>query len=67
VLTLPYLVLMKLLAGRVQDTADVTRMLGAAEAHQVAEVRKIVALNEPNALEDLESLVALGRLEREGE
>ena len=63
VLTLPYLVLMKLQAGRVQDLADVTRMLGQASDEALNAVRDLFAQYSPADLEDLESLVILGRME----
>ena len=39
VLDLPYLVLMKLAASRVQDTADLSRMLGLASEEDLVRVR----------------------------
>lgn len=67
VVDLPYLVLLKLSAGRTQDLADVSRMMGAASAANAQAVRQVVATHLPDALEDLESLMALGRLEDQGE
>jgi hypothetical protein len=64
ILPLPYFVLMKFRSGRVQDLADITRMLGQSEAEQLNEVRRVVGTFEPDALEDLESLITLGRMER---
>jgi hypothetical protein len=66
VIRLPYLVLLKLQASRTQDLADISRMLGAADEPALDEVRAVVRdqLGEEN-LEDLESLIALGRLEFE--
>lgn len=63
VLPMPYLVLMKLAASRVQDLADVTRMLGRAPDGELGRVRAVVRLYAPDLAEDLESLVQLGRLE----
>jgi hypothetical protein len=63
VLALPYLVLMKFQAGRVQDLADVTRMLGQASDDALDAVRNLFAQYSPADLEDLESLVLLGRME----
>ncbi|MHB8515300.1 MAG: hypothetical protein ACYDCT_07910, partial [Dehalococcoidia bacterium] len=57
------LVLMKLGASRVQDLADVTRMLGAASADDVERVRATVRTHAPDVGDDLDSLIALGRLE----
>ena len=66
VLDLPYLVIMKIEAFRVQDTADLSRMLGLASDEDLARVRTMVARYAPDAAEDLESLIYLGRLEMEG-
>lgn len=63
ILPLPYLVLTKLLAGRVQDVADVARMLGYAREETLAQVRMVITTHQADLLEDLESLIALGRLE----
>jgi hypothetical protein len=65
ILPLPYLVLMKLRASRVQDLADLARMLGQANAATLTAVRKVVAAHAPDDVEDLESLVQLGKLETE--
>jgi len=64
VVDLPYLVLMKLIAGRSQDIADISRMLGVAEDLQLQRVKKVINQYLPNAMEDLESLAALGKLEQ---
>ncbi len=60
---LPYLVLMKLEASRLQDLADISRMLGCASAEQVEEARAAVSRYRSRDLPDLESMLALGRLE----
>lgn len=60
---LPYLVLMKLKASRVQDLADVSRMLGAAGVKDLARVRKTIRKYAPGDLQDMESLISLGKLE----
>lgn len=62
-LTAPYLILSKLFAGRVQDVADVTRMLGAMNDVGIEEVRAVLLRHQPDFIEDFESLVFLGRLE----
>ena len=59
------LVLMKLESGRLQDLADISRMLGCADESQVDEVRKIIISYRPQDMDDLESMLALGRLEHE--
>jgi hypothetical protein len=65
VIALPYLVLMKLLAGRMQDLADITRMLGAADDTALEAVRTVITRYEPTALEDVESMIMLGKLENQ--
>ena len=54
---------MKFQAGRVQDLADITRMLGQAGEETLASVRELFRRVLPEAHEDLESLIELGRLE----
>lgn len=63
VLPLPYLVLLKFRASRLQDLADVARMLGLASEEMRAQVRKLFTRHEPGGLEDLESLIHLGERE----
>lgn len=66
VLPLPYLVLLKMAAGRATDFADLTRMLGAANETALGEVRKVAALYlGPEDLADLEQMVTLGKMEWE--
>jgi hypothetical protein len=64
ILPLCYLVLMKFQSGRVQDIADVTRMLGQADEQALDTTRALFKQFAPNDLSDLESLIALGKLER---
>ena len=63
---LPYLVLMKLESGRLQDLADISRMLGCADAEQLTAARQAVARHRPQDAEDLESMLQLGRMEHLG-
>lgn len=63
VLALPYLVLMKVHAGRTQDLADVARMLGGASEEARQATRELFRRWLPDAVEDLESLIQLGELE----
>lgn len=63
VLPLPYLALMKFNASRTIDLGDLTRMLGLADAATLAQVRDLFRQFAPDGLEDLESLIALGKLE----
>lgn len=65
VLALPYLVLMKLAAGRARDVADVATMLGWADDAALDAVRDAFDRYSPADLPDLESLIYLGRRERE--
>ncbi len=63
VLPLPYLVLMKVQAGRTQDLADAARMLGQASEESRRATREVFRRWLPEAMEDLESLIHLGELE----
>lgn len=63
IIPLPYLALMKFQAGRAQDIADVTRMLGQVEAGTLNAIRALFDEYAPEDIEDLESLIELGRLE----
>ncbi|HEY9705216.1 MAG TPA: hypothetical protein V6C58_22450 [Allocoleopsis sp.] len=64
IIDLPYLVLMKFIAGRSQDLADISRMLGVAKDLQLEQVTNVINKYLPNAVEDLESLIILGKLEQ---
>jgi hypothetical protein len=63
VIDLPYLVLMKLEASRTTDISDISRMLGQASDLELDEVRKTIKMYDLNSLEDLESLIQLGKIE----
>jgi len=63
VIDLPYLVLMKLEASRSMDVGDLSRMLGLASEHDLDRVRQIVQQYFPQDVQDLESLIYLGKLE----
>jgi hypothetical protein len=63
ILPLRYLVLMKFQSGHVQDLADITRMLGQANATTLDAVRALFQQYTPADLSDLESLISLGKLE----
>jgi hypothetical protein len=65
--SLPYLVLMKLTSGRAQDVADISRMLGCAEEEALDATKEIVKRYRSQDLDDLESLIRLGKLEHEQE
>jgi hypothetical protein len=64
ILPLPFLVVMKFLAGRSSDFWDISRMMVYATDDEIDAVRAAVARLTPPDLEDLESLVKQGRLER---
>lgn len=64
-LTLEHLVVAKLISGRAVDVADLSRMLGTAGTEALAVVREAVARHQPEARDDLEQLIVLGRLEYE--
>jgi hypothetical protein len=63
VLALPYFVLMKWEAGRLRDLADAQQMLGLADEEVLAATRGLFARYAPEALDDLEGLITLGKLE----
>ena len=65
--SLPYLVLTKLASGRLQDLTDISRMLGAAQQDMLNDVRELVARYRPQEVEDLQSLISLGKLEYDSE
>ena len=65
IIDLPYLILMKLNASRSQDLADISRMLGCATDSQIQQVKIIVGTYLPTAVEDLDSLIMLGKLEHQ--
>ncbi|MEG4120052.1 hypothetical protein QUA43_21610 [Microcoleus sp. N9_B4] len=54
---------MKLKASRGIDIGDLTRMLGGADESNLRLVRRAVQDFLPDAVEDLESLIVLGKLE----
>jgi len=62
-LTLPFLVVLKLIAARPQDTADLSRMLGRADAAVLKRTRAVVGRFLPDELPEVEQFIALGRLE----
>jgi hypothetical protein len=67
VLDLPYLVIMKVAASRAQDTADLARMLGLASDEELIRVRAVIARYAPEEMDDLESLIYLGRFEMQSQ
>lgn len=63
ILPLPYLVLMKFKAGRTRDLGDITQMLGLADEAMLERARSAFQRYSPEDIDDLESLIALGKLE----
>lgn len=63
VLGRPYLLLMKLHAGRTQDLADVQRLLARTSQAERAQIRELVWQEHPELLEDYDSLCTLADLE----
>lgn len=63
IIDLPYLILMKLSASRTQDLADVSRMLGLADESTLTKIKSVVKAYLSTAMEDLGSLILLGKLE----
>lgn len=63
--SLPFLVLMKLESGRLQDLADISRMLGHATEDETDAVRAAITEYRPQDTDDLESMIRLGKLEHE--
>ncbi len=64
VISLPFLVILKLTANRLRDMGDLSTILGWAEETDLAAVRKTVARHLPAEREDLESIIYLGQQER---
>ena len=62
---LPYLTILKMAAQRAQDWADVSRMLGWASEEDLDEVRAVVKRYAAEDLQDLESLIFIGKKELE--
>jgi hypothetical protein len=65
VLSLPYLILMKLEATRAQDWADISRMLGWASDDDLDQVRQVIARYAPEDVEDIETMIFIGQKERQ--
>jgi hypothetical protein len=65
VIKLPYITLMKMAAQRAQDWADVSRMLGWASDADLDMVRAVVKQYAPEDLDDLESLIFIGKREQQ--
>jgi hypothetical protein len=62
---LPYLTILKMSAQRAQDWADVSRMLGWASDAELDEVRAAIKRYAPEDMDDMESLIFIGKKEQE--
>jgi hypothetical protein len=65
VISLPFLVILKMAANRGRDVGDLTTMLGWASEETLEKVRKVVGRYSPEDSGDLESLIFIGQKERE--
>lgn len=63
ILPFAYLILMKFNASRTIDLGDIARMLGLADERDLARVRQLFLTYAPDDVQDLESLIRLGKLE----
>lgn len=63
VLGRPYLMLLKLQAGRTQDLADIQRLLARTPRSERASTRLLLAQHHPDLVEDYDSLCVLADLE----
>ncbi len=67
ILPLPWLALSKFRASRLQDIADLSRMLGQANQNQLEQVREIFRqYTNQDDLDDLQNIIELGQLELGG-
>jgi hypothetical protein len=66
VISLPYLIVLKLAANRGRDVGDMSTMLGwVTDDETLNQVRKVVKKYSPEDVDDLESLIYMGKLERQ--
>jgi hypothetical protein len=65
VIALPYLIMLKMNAQRTRDMGDLGTMLGWAADADLDKVRAVVKQYAPEDLEDLESLIYIGKKEQE--
>ena len=65
VVKLPYLIMLKMEAQRARDLGDLGTMLGWASDADLDAVRAVVKRYVPEDLEDLESLIFIGKKEQE--
>ena len=65
VISLPFLVILKMAANRGRDVGDLSTMLGWATDDVLNQIRAVVARYAPEDRDDLESLIFIGQKERE--
>jgi hypothetical protein len=65
VVKLPYLIMLKMDAQRTRDLGDLGTMLGWASDAELDEVRSVIKRYAPEDMDDLESLIFIGKKERE--
>ena len=65
VVKLPYLVIMKMESQRARDLGDLGTMLGWASETELDEVRAVIKRYAPEDMDDLESLIFIGKKEQE--
>jgi hypothetical protein len=65
VIALPYLILLKLSAGRIRDWGDLGTLLGWASDADLDAVRAVVKRYAPQDVEDLEAFIFIGKKEQE--
>lgn len=65
VIALPYLILLKMNAQRTRDMGDLGTLLGWASDVDLDAVRAVLKQYSPEDLEDLESLIFIGKKEQE--
>ena len=65
VISLPFLIIMKLEANRGRDIGDMSTMLGWADEITLKKVREIVARYSPEDVDDLDGLIFMGQKEKE--
>lgn len=65
IVKLPYLIILKMAAQRARDLGDLGTMLGWASDVDLDEVRAVVKRYTPEDVDDLESLIYIGKKEQE--
>jgi predicted nucleotidyltransferase len=63
VISLPYLILLKLLARRNRDILDIEEMLQYCDEQKIAEIRSVISKSMPALFEDLEQHIAIAQMD----